>query len=120
MPPTSREQQIARHLHRLTGIGLFLFVALHVVHIGLMAAGPELFDAVTGVLRQPAARLLHVLLFFAVLAHAINGARLTVLDFAPPLRRFDRPLLYAAAFLLALVFIPSALLILMDAFLPAL
>ncbi len=81
---------------------------------------PELFDAVTGVLRQPAARLLHVLLFFAVLAHAINGARLTVLDFAPPLRRFERPSLYAAAFLLALVFIPSALLILMDAFLPAL
>ncbi|GAB4433508.1 MAG: hypothetical protein Kow0031_15100 [Anaerolineae bacterium] len=117
---THREQIFANRLHRLTGIGLFLFLVLHAVHIGLMAGGPEVFDAVTAPLRHPVARLLHLLLFFCVLAHAINGIRLIALDFAPPLRRFERPLLYAAALLLALAFIPSGLLILMDAFLPAL
>lgn len=114
-----REEHLANGLHRLTGVGVFLFLALHILHIGLMGLGPERFDEVTRFLTQPAARFLHVFLFFSVLFHAINGVRLILLDFAPGLARYRRHSLYIAALVLALTFIPGALLILMDAFLPA-
>ena len=118
MPPTHREQMLMRRLHQLSGIGIFLFLAMHIAHIGLMATGPHLFNTVTEFLKHPVARVLHIFLFFSVLLHAINGTRRILLDFAPGLYRFERHSMYAAAFLFALVFIPSTLLILMDAFLP--
>lgn len=117
----SRQQeiQLMQWLHRITGVGVFLFLAGHIVHIWLMGLGPEQFDSVTAVLRQPPARLLHIFLFFSVLFHAVNGVRIILLDFVPPLARFQRASLYVSLFVFALLFIPSALLILMDAFLPS-
>lgn len=116
----TQEVELMHWLHRLTGVGLFLFLALHIVHIWLMALGPAQFDAITVVLRHPVARVLHIFLFFSVLFHAGSGLRVIVLDFVPPLARFQRVSIYITLFVVALVFIPSALLILMDAFLPSL
>lgn len=117
LPNRAQEIQIMQWLHRVSGVGLFLFLALHIGHIWLMGLGPDTFDAVTVVLQQPAARLLHLFLFFGVLFHAINGLRLILLDFIPPLERFQRHSIYVAVFVFALVFIPSSLLVLMDTFL---
>jgi len=114
------EAQWLRRLHRLAGVGLFLFLALHIGQIWLMALGPGPFNAVAAILRQPPARLLDIALLFGVLFHAINGVRVSLLDVAPGLVRFERLSIYLALFGVALVFIPGALLILMDAFLPAL
>jgi succinate dehydrogenase / fumarate reductase cytochrome b subunit len=121
-PPITRiqEVQLMQWLHRLTGVGVLLFLALHIVHIWLMALGPDVFDAVTAFLRQPLARVLHIFLFFSVLFHAANGLRVTLLDFIPPLEKFRRESIYITAFVVALVFIPSMLLVLMDGFLPSL
>lgn len=117
-PHSDKEEQLLWLLHRITGIGMFIFLSLHVLHIGLMSFGPEPFNWLITLFRQPPAQLLHVFLFFSVLFHAINGARTILLDFWPALRRYNKPIASAAAIIFLLTFIPGALLILMDAFLP--
>ena len=135
MNQSQSETQLAQLLHRLTGLGVFLFLAIHLLHIWLVALGPEPFNTITAVFRHPVARLLHLVLFFCVLFHALNGTRVTLLDsnalalrsceetlldFFPGLSRYQRHSIYVTAGLLALIFIPSALVILMDTFLPGL
>jgi len=107
-------------LHRVTGVGMLLFLALHILHIWLMGFGPGIFNAITAVLHHPVGRLLHIFLFFGVLFHAVNGVRMMLVDFIPALERYQRHTIFVSTFIFALVFIPSALLILMDAFLPSL
>jgi succinate dehydrogenase / fumarate reductase cytochrome b subunit len=108
-----------RVLHRLTGVGVFIFLAGHIVNIWLVGFGPEPFNSLTVLYYHPAARLGHVLLFFSVLFHATNGLRLIVLDLWPALWRYRRASIWVTAVVFLSIFIPSSLLILMDAFLPA-
>jgi succinate dehydrogenase / fumarate reductase cytochrome b subunit len=107
-------------LHRITGVGVFLFLAIHLLHIWLMGLGAEPFDTVTGMLTHPVVRLLHIGLFFSVLFHAFNGTRLALLDFFPGLVRYQRQMLFFMLLVVALFFFPITLLILMDTFLPSL
>jgi succinate dehydrogenase / fumarate reductase cytochrome b subunit len=109
-----------KQLHRLTGIGVFLFLAIHLLHIWLMGLGPEPFNTVTAALTHPIARLLHLGLFFSLLFHALNGARLAILDLSPGLTRYRRLSIFLTFFLVAALFIPSTLIIVMDTFLPSL
>jgi succinate dehydrogenase / fumarate reductase cytochrome b subunit len=108
-----------RSLHRVTGLGVLTFLVLHIVSIWLAGLGPEPFNTLAWLYRHPAARVLHLFLFFSVLFHAVNGARMIILDFWPALQRRQRASIWVAAVLFLAVFIPSSLLILMDAFLPA-
>ena len=117
MPNTSPEIKLTHWLHRVTGVGVFLFLALHIFHIWLAGFSPAAFDTLMNIFNHPGARLLNVFLFFSVLFHAINGLRVVLLDFVPELTRYQRGSVYVAAVLFFIVFIPSALLILMDTFL---
>ncbi|RME99906.1 MAG: succinate dehydrogenase, cytochrome b556 subunit [Chloroflexi bacterium] len=120
MNQPSPQTQFITLLHRIAGAGMFLFLALHIAHIALMSQGPEPFNTLAQLFNRPAGRLLHLFLFFGVLFHAVNGTRIILLDFVPALQRYRRASVYAAWFLFAALFIPSALLLLMDAFLPPL
>ena len=120
MNQSQNETQLVQLLHRLTGLGVFLFLAIHLLHIWLVSLGPEPFNTITAIFHHPVARFFHLFLFFSVLFHALNGVRMTLLDFLPGLTRYQRHSIYVTAALLALIFIPSALIILMDAFLPGL
>lgn len=113
------EERWLRRIHRASGVGVFAFLALHIINIWLVGFGPEPFNTLAVLYRHPAARILHVFLFFGVLFHAVNGLRLIILDFWPGLWRFRRGSVWAAAVIFLLIFVPSALLILMDGFLPS-
>ena len=117
-PHQPKDEQAMWLLHRATGVGIFLFLALHAVHIGLMGLGPEPFNTLTRTFDRPIGPVLHIFLFFSVLFHAINGLRVILLDFWPALQHHQRTSINIAAILFLAVFIPSALLILMDGFLP--
>ena len=117
MPNTPPEIKYSRWLHRVTGVGVFLFLVLHIFHIWLAGFSPTTFDALMKVFNQPAIRALHLFLFFSVLFHAISGLRVVLLDFIPGLDRYQRGSVYVATFLFFVVFIPSTLLMLMDTFL---
>ena len=118
-PIDQDEERWLRRIHRVSGVGLFAFLALHIINIWLVGFGPEPFNTLAIFYRHPAARILHVFLFFGVLFHAVNGLRLIILDFWPGLWRFRRGSVWAAAVIFLLTFVPSALLILMDCFLPS-
>ncbi|MFQ5695691.1 MAG: succinate dehydrogenase, cytochrome b556 subunit [Terriglobia bacterium] len=95
-------------LHRLTGLGVLLFLVLHVLDTALVLFGPEVYDKVITLYRHPLARLSEVGLAGAVLYHALNGIRITLMDFYPELSDRQQQLLYAVAALFLLLFLPGA------------
>jgi succinate dehydrogenase / fumarate reductase cytochrome b subunit len=78
-----RDGQWAWLLHRVTGIGVVLFLLLHVFDIFLMAAGKEVFEEFLTLYTAAPFRLLEAGLIAAVIYHALNGARIIIIDFWP-------------------------------------
>ena len=113
-----REGQWAWILHRLAGIGIFLFLALHIFDIFLIGFGPEPFNTLAVIYHSPLARIGHIFLFFSVLYHAVNGIRIIILDFWPQLWKHQKQSVWVTAVVFLIIFIPSTLLILYDAFIP--
>src|SRR5579863_8165706 len=68
-------------LHRITGLGILLFLFIHIVDVSLLGFGPSAYD--TGVLLfdQIEVRILSLALIGAVLFHAFNGVRIMIIDF---------------------------------------
>ncbi|MFO7260117.1 MAG: succinate dehydrogenase, cytochrome b556 subunit [bacterium] len=89
-------------LHRTTGLGILLFLLLHIFDIFLVAFGPEVFNALLFIYRAWWARVLEVFLLFGVLFHALNGLRLIIQDFWPALWRYERQMILAET----IVFVP--------------
>ena len=96
-------------LHRLTGIGVFLFLLVHIVDIALIGWGPAVFNRLLFLYRAPAFRVSEVFLVAAVLYHAINGVRISIIDFWPETMAFHRKLTFAVAVTFTVVFIPTAI-----------
>lgn len=96
-------------LHRATGVGIFLFLALHIVDT-LLVFWPSLYDAVTGLYHHPLFRVGEILLVGMVTFHAVNGLRILVIDLWAASADRRRELLYATLALLAVLLIPAFLL----------
>lgn len=95
-------------LHRLTGIGVFLFLLIHIVDIALIGWGPAVFNKLLFLYRAPAFRVGEVALMAAVLYHAINGLRICIIDFWPQTMAYHRKLMYAVVTAFVVVFVPAA------------
>lgn len=67
-------------LHRVTGVGVLVFLCLHILDTALILLGPEHYNAIIAVYRWPVFRVMEVGLFASVLFHALNGLRITVMD----------------------------------------
>jgi succinate dehydrogenase / fumarate reductase cytochrome b subunit len=79
-------------LHRITGLGILLFVSLHIVAaFFLNALGDDISSAVT---RWYESQPVQVFVYFCVLYHAFNGLRVLLEDFYPPLLRYHRELIW--------------------------
>jgi len=105
-----REGQIAWMLHRASGVGVFLFLAFHIIDIFLMSFGPEVFDTLLFFYHQFVFKLLIVFgLYLGVLYHALNGIRVVIIDFWPGMAQYQARLwrIQMAIFLLA--YVPSAI-----------
>lgn len=90
-----REGQWAWLAHRITGVAVILFLFAHVVDTAVVGWGPEAYERVMAVYHNPIVRLLELGLVAAVLYHALNGLRITVIDFWPGMARYWRALSYA-------------------------
>ncbi len=95
-------------LHRLSGIGVFLFLLIHIVDISLIGWGPKVFNQLLFLYRHPVFRVGEVGLVAAVLYHAINGVRICIIDFWPQTMAFHRKMSYAVGIIFAALFIPTA------------
>ena len=100
--------QVAWVLHRLAGIGVLLFFVIHVADTMFVSYGPALYNKVMALYRMPLFRYGEIILAAALLYHALNGIRITILDFWPGSRK-EKALFYAELVLFAVIFIPGAL-----------
>jgi succinate dehydrogenase / fumarate reductase cytochrome b subunit len=70
---------IAFALMRLTGIGLVVYLLLHLVVLSTLTGGPpEAWDTFVRIAKHPAFLLLDVILIAGILVHMLNGLRVTV------------------------------------------
>jgi succinate dehydrogenase / fumarate reductase, cytochrome b subunit len=109
-----KEGQWSWILHRLTGLGVFFFLALHIFDIYLIMFGPQLFDTLATIYHHPVARVGHIFLFFALLWHAFNGARITLLDFVPHLWKHQKKAVWIQVIIFLAVFVPSTIAIIIS------
>jgi succinate dehydrogenase / fumarate reductase cytochrome b subunit len=104
-----REGQIAWMLHRVTGVGVFLFLALHISNIFLMSFPAHVFNAVLVFYHSVLFKLLSVFgLYLGVLYHALNGIRVMIVDFWPGAGKYQAPLWRVQMVVFVLAFVPSA------------
>lgn len=79
-----REGQISFLLHRITGLGVVLFLAIHIVDTALVYFNPRLYMEAIGIYQSTLFGLGEVALVFCVIFHGVNGLRIAFFDlFAP-------------------------------------
>ena len=74
-------------LHRLTGVGVALFLALHVVDTSWAVFYPDLYVKAIAAYQSPIFTIGEFGLVFAVVYHAFNGLRIIIFDWNPRLWR---------------------------------
>ncbi len=74
-------------LHRLTGVGVALFLALHVIDTSWAVFFPGLYVKAIAAYQSPIFTLGEFGLVFAVVYHAFNGLRIIIFDYKPELWR---------------------------------
>jgi succinate dehydrogenase cytochrome b subunit len=67
-------------LHRVTGLGLLAYFALHIIVTSSRALGPEWWDRAMGFVSGPIFTIGEYLVFAAFAFHAVNGIRLAIIE----------------------------------------
>ena len=98
--------------HRISGVGIWAFVVLHVIDIYLIGDNPEEYDRLLAFYASPIGRILEVLLGAALLYHALNGMRIVIIDLWPSMTVYHRHMWWASWVLFFGLGIPGALVIL--------
>jgi succinate dehydrogenase cytochrome b subunit len=106
-----REGQWSWVAHRVTGVAIILFLFAHVVDTALVGWGPDAYNRVVSVYKNPFIRLLELGLVAAVIYHALNGVRIMIMDFWPRAADLNRQLVWGTVGLWFLSMIPITFLI---------
>lgn len=101
-----REGQWAFVLHRLSGLAIVFYLYLHVVNIGLAMFGPDVSGPVLKFFHQGAFRIGLVLVMAGVVYHALNGLRITLMDFTTWGVRHQRALWYGVLAVTTVIGLP--------------
>ena len=100
-------------LHRISGIGIALFVGLHILaSFSNQLFGWNLADSINTLYMSP---YFQIVVFFCALFHAINGLRITILDLWPKLIEHQREAIWVEWAVFIPVFGLSVLVILTTA-----
>ena len=98
--------------HRLSGIGVLLYLFMHIVENATLAFGPEVYDWTQTLFRNLPVRLGEILLMAALVYHSLNGLRVIVMDFWPRSTLWYRPLTYGVVGATVLAMVPLTLIML--------
>lgn len=80
--------------HRLSGVGVLIYLFMHIVENATLSFGPEVYDWTQTLFRNLPVRLGEILLMAALVYHSLNGLRVVLMDFWPATTRWYRPLTY--------------------------
>ncbi len=108
--------QWAQLLHRLTGLAIVLFLLLHIVDTSLVGFGPAVYNGVTAIYHNPIVRVFEVILVGIVIYHAVNGIRVTIIDFWDKGSLYQERLFWWTVVVFFVLFVPSAYLMLASTF----
>jgi succinate dehydrogenase / fumarate reductase cytochrome b subunit len=65
-------------LNRATGLGVLLYLYVHLAVLSMLARGPDSWDGFIAIATNPVFLLLDVVLLFGLLAHGLNGIRVSL------------------------------------------
>ncbi len=77
---------LAFMLHRISGIGLVVYLFLHLALLSQLRQGPGAWDGFVRLMRSPLILVLDGILLFGILIHGLNGIRLTLIGMGMLLR----------------------------------
>jgi succinate dehydrogenase / fumarate reductase cytochrome b subunit len=100
-------------LHRVTGLGILLFLFVHIVDISMIGFGPRVYNESVLLFDNVIVRLLSLSLIAAVLFHSFNGVRIVLIDFWKKGVRYQQTMFVVALVLAIVVFLPFAYVVLM-------
>jgi len=95
-------------LNRITGIGLVVYLYIHLGVLSLLSRGPGSWDAFISVAHSPFFLTLDVILLAGILIHGLNGLRLALTGFDVGVRR--QKALFSALMLVAVAALGVAIL----------
>lgn len=68
-------------VNRLAGLGLTLYLLLHLIMLGKLAQGPEAYDSFIAMAHSPLFLIGELLVVAAVFIHGLNGVRIILNSF---------------------------------------
>ena len=95
--------------HRLSGLAIILFLFIHVWDTANATFWPAAYSYTVEIFKWFPFSVMEIGLMAAVLYHAFNGIRITLLDFKPEWWEYQRQSAIAVWALFFIVFIPIAL-----------
>jgi len=108
-----REGQWSWIFHRVTGVVIILFLFAHVVDTALVGWGPNAYNRVVNVYKNPIVGVMELGLVAAVLFHALNGLRIMAIDFRPKLAARNKALIYGTMAVFVAGMIPISIVMLL-------
>lgn len=105
-----RSGQISWLAHRVAGLAILSFVVIHVWDTANAFFAPHLYAWSLALFKHPLFALGEIGVMAAVLYHALNGFRITVLDYKPEWWLYQRRSALIVWALFFIVFIPIAIL----------
>ena len=93
--------------HRLAGLGVLSFLVIHVWETAMANFNPPIYEFAIALFKHPAFGVGEIGLMAALLFHAFNGIRITILDFKPELWKHQKQSVTIVWVLFLVVFIPA-------------
>jgi succinate dehydrogenase / fumarate reductase, cytochrome b subunit len=81
--------------HRISGVGIFFFLLVHILDTALVRVSPEAYNAVMASYKTPVIGIAELGLVAAILFHGLNGLRITAIDFWSQGIKFQAVLFWA-------------------------
>lgn len=104
-----RSGQISWMAHRLAGLGILAFLVIHVWEGTLANFNPAMYEWVITIFKIPLFGVGEIVLVGAVLYHAFNGIRVTILDFKPEWWKYQAKTAMFVWALFLIIFIPLSI-----------
>lgn len=101
---------LAFALNRLTGVGLTVYLFLHLAVLSQLLRGPEGWDSFIRIARSPLFLTLDVILLFGVVYHMFNGIRVSLVGMGVANKQ-QKGLFYSLVGIAIILFIVGAILI---------
>lgn len=90
-------------LNRITALGLTLYLILHLVALGQLAAGPAAYDGFIAMVKSPLFKAGELLVIAAGVIHGLNGIRIALNSFGIGVRQQRTMLIVTLALSLGII-----------------